>query len=475
MAGAHLDTALARVLEKAPGGAGPAPEATSGGAPRSKPERVSATAPQAAPEVAAGTRLEAGIGPIHESSRAVRDMTYAAVRQLGRLRFLAHRLNSRRPAALLGALQLAALSQLLDGRRPAATVIDQSVAAAQRLPEAAGNRFGAGFINATLRRFEREREALLAQADTDPEAAYNHPAWWIDLVRKAWPQAWQQVLAESMSHAPLTLRVNPRFGNGLAEASRRLAEANLPHRQVGVEALALERAVGVAQIPGFAEGAFTVQDAGAQLAAPLLRPATGERILDACAAPGGKTTHLLQIAQCQVLALDRDASRAARIVDNLKRERLPLHEAWPAPGWGAVVLTADATQPGQWWDGQPFDKILLDAPCSASGIVRRHPDVPWQRRRSDLATLAEQQRLLLQALWPLLRPGGTLLYVTCSIFPEEGEEVTAAFCSHRADCIREPASTSWSDGQPILSQLLPTRTAAREHDGFFYALLSKQP
>ena len=402
-------------------------------------------------------------------------MGYGAMRTLGALQFLASRLNSRKPAPLLGALQLAALAQLLDGRRAAAIVIDQAVEAARRLPEGLGTRFSAGFINATLRRFQRERESLLAQAAKDPQAKFNHPAWWIEAVRKACPDHWQQVLAASLEHAPLTLRVNRRStGDTPDAASRRLAAADLTNRRVGAQALVLQRAVGVQQIPGFAEGVVTVQDAGAQLAAQLLRPADGERILDACAAPGGKTTHLLQLADCRVLALDQDAQRIGRIVENLQREHLPAHAHWPPPVWGAVVRAADATRPETWWDAEPFDKILLDAPCSASGIVRRHPDVPWHRRRRDIATLAAHQRSLLQALWPLLRPGGTLLYVTCSIFPEEGKAVIAAFCSHQADCVHESISASWSDGQPVLSQLFPTSTAAREHDGFFYALLSKR-
>jgi 16S rRNA (cytosine967-C5)-methyltransferase len=422
--------------------------------------------------------------PGTDSARAVRDMAYGAFRQMGRLRFLAARLNTRPAAALLGALQLAALAQLLDGRRPAAVVIDQAVAAASRLPEALGNRFSAGFVNATLRRFERQRAALLTQAEADLEARFNHPAWWIDAVRQAWPQEWQGILHDSLQHAPLTLRVNRRrrLGDGAADAAtdavarayQALEQSGLPSRRVGAEALVLDRALAVAQIPGFADGAFTVQDAGAQLAAALLQPAPGERILDACAAPGGKTTHLLQLADCRVLAIDQDPRRLVRIRENLAREGLPEHPAWPPPDWGAVVRQADATCPEAWWDGEPFDKILLDAPCSASGIVRRHPDIPWHRQRSDLATLASLQESLLRALWPLLRPGGTLLYVTCSIFPEEGEAVMTAFSSHQADCVRKPVSTSWSDGQVILSQLLPTSTDAREHDGFFYALLSKK-
>ncbi len=401
-------------------------------------------------------------------------MSYAAMRQMGRLRYLAARLNARKPSPLLGALQLAALSQLLDGRRPAAVVIDQAVAAARRLPEDLGSRFSAGFINATLRRFERERASLLKQAAEEPEAVHNHPVWWIETVRAAWPRDWQEILRQSQAQAPLTLRVNPRGGLTVADAGHCLAVAGMPNRQVGEQALVLERAVAVAQIPGFADGRFAVQDAGAQLAAALLQPQAGERILDACAAPGGKTTHLLQLADCRVLALDLAAQRTGRIQENLQRERLPVHPSWPSPSWGAVVRKADASNPRDWWDGEPFDKILIDAPCSASGIVRRHPDVLWHRRRGDVATFASQQQLLLKALWPVLRPGGTLLYVTCSIFPEEGEAVIAAFCSHQADCVRKPAAATWSDGQTVMSQLLPTSTHAREHDGFFYALLSRQ-
>ncbi len=456
LAGAHLAAALDAVL--------------------SRPERAEAAA---------------------DSARAIRDMAFAAMRRLGTLRFLGRRLSSRAPAPLLAALQMTALAELLDGRRPVPVVIDQAVAAARALPEGLGNRFSAGFLNATLRRFAREREGLLAEAAGDIEARHEQPAWWIEAVRAAWPQSWQSILATSLQQAPLTLRVNrrrvpaPDGVDQVAAASLRLAEAGLPNRRVGAEALVLDRAVAVERIPGFADGDFTVQDAGAQLAAPLLlasspeeaatglgqpvlAPRAGERILDACAAPGGKTTHLLQLADCRVLAIDQDAGRLARVRANLAREGLPLHEAWPPPSWGAVVRVADATEPAQWWDGEPFDRILLDAPCSASGIVRRHPDVPWHRRRRDLATLASRQRRLLAALWPTLRPGGTLLYVTCSIFPEEGEEVIAAFCSHQADCTREPVTAPWLDARPGMAQLLPTSTDVREHDGYFYARLKKR-
>ena len=408
------------------------------------------------------------------SVRAVRDMAYGTMRRYGLLRWVAGRLNSKRPLPLLGALQVAGLAQLLDGRRAPAVVIDQAVAAAHRLPDGLGNRFSAGFVNATLRRFERERDRLFEAADRDPEARHGHPAWWIERVRAACPDDWAGVLARSLTHAPLTMRVNRRRGS-VAEASARLSVAGIAHRRVGEEALVLDDALPVERIPGVADGALTVQDVGAQLAAQILRPAAGERILDACAAPGGKTTHLLQRADCAVLALDVDARRIGRIGENLAREGLPQQPDWPPAGWGACVRVADAADPSAWWDGQPFDRILLDAPCSASGIVRRHPDVPWHRQRRDLATFAERQRVLLEALWPLLKPGGTLLYVTCSIFPEEGEGVISAFCSQRADLVRQAVTASWSDGQQGVAQLLPSDTAAREHDGFFYALLSKQP
>lgn len=401
-------------------------------------------------------------------------MAYAAVRRYGLLRWLSDRLNMRKPAALLQALQIAALGELLTGRRPPAVAIDQAVSAARRLPGPFAQRADAGFINATLRRFERERATWLAAADASPQARYGHPAWWVEHLRQSWPDRWTQILEASHTHAPLALRVNPRRGDILS-ASARLDAEGIAHRRVGACALVLDTPRSVDRIPGFDEGLFTVQDPGAQLAAPWLDPQPGERILDACAAPGGKTTHLLQCADCAVLALDIDPLRAALIRDNVVREGLPLHATWPGTPWGASVLVADAADPKRWWDGTPFDRILLDAPCSASGIVRRHPDVPWHRQRRDLTTFARTQQALLEALWPLLKAGGTLLYVTCSVFPEEGEAVVSAFCKHQADSVRQAIAAAWSDGEQPVTQLFPTGSAAREHDGFFYALLSKQP
>ena len=397
------------------------------------------------------------------ASRApVRDMAYATMRAYGRVGWMADQLNARKPAPLLGALQICAMTAVLDARRPAPIVIDQAVAAARELLPGAAGKSGSGFINATLRRFLRERVSLDASAQVDLQARTGLPRWWVELLMKHYPGSWEAIVTASMTKAPLTLRLNTRRTD-VGTITRRFDEAGIGWRRTGLEALTLDKATAVERIPGFAEGLVTVQDAGAQLAAPLLGARNGERVLDACAAPGGKTTHLLELADCDVVALELDPHRANRIRENLRRQQL-----------SATVVEGDATSPQQWWDGQSFDRIMLDAPCSASGIVRRHPDVPWHRRRSDIETFAAAQRRLLDALWPLLKAGGTLVYVTCSIFPEEGESVITAFCSHHADADRHEVVVRWADGDARASQLIPKSDDGREHDGYFYALLSKR-
>ena len=421
------------------------------------------------------------------SAKAVRNMAYDATRQQGLLAWLGERFNRRQPTPLLAALQALGMAQLIDARRPVPVIIDQTVRAVGKLPEGAAHPGAAGFINATLRRFARERASLMAEPLPD-EARFNHPGWWVAKVRKLWPDRWQEILTASLSRAPLSLRANRRQGGQLAAAAR-LQEAGIGFRLMGQDGLVLDQALPVDRIPGFAEGLMSVQDIGAQCAAQLLDPQPGERILDACAAPGGKTAHLLEMADCEVWALDIDPDRASIITNNLRRARVPLlsQDATEAPDaatsasgqaaggvWGAHVLAADAGDPESWWDGRPFDRILLDAPCSASGIVRRHPDVLWHRQRRDIATFSATQARLLEKLWPLLRPGGTLLYATCSIFPEEGEKVVSAFASRQADCRweREVRVNGWTDW-PQGGQLLPRSDDLHEHDGFFYALLSK--
>jgi 16S rRNA (cytosine967-C5)-methyltransferase len=349
-------------------------------------------------------------------------------------------------------------------------LVNQAVEAAKRNP---ATKAQASFINACLRRFLREREALLALALREPQAQFNHPAWWIKRLKNDYPQQWQTILQASASPAPLTLRVNTHLSS-VAQYQAALTAQGLPSMAVAASGLQLTHSAYVPGLPGYTEGWFSVQDAAAQLAAPLLLDAAAQttprskplRVLDACAAPGGKTAHLLEYAATQgwpveVVALDIDAARCQRIHDNLQRLQL-----------SAQVLTADAAQPAAWWDGQPFDAILLDAPCSASGIVRRHPDIRWLRRETDIAQLGQLQQGLLAALWPLLKPGGYLLYCTCSVFKAEGHTQIQTFVAHNSAAALLPSPCH------LLPQSPPQPEAMRdnhlgEHDGFFYALLHK--
>lgn len=410
--------------------------------------------------------LDAACAALPAASRGpARDMAYRCVRAWGLLRALADQLNARRPDPRVAALQWVALEQLVSGERPDAVVVDQAVLALKRAMRAQSA--ATGFLNATLRRFGRERDTLLAQALRDPEAQYNLPRWWLDALRRAWPDQWTDLIDKGNQQASLVLRANVRRMSRDALADI-LAAAGVTTRILGPQALALERAMPVTEIPGFAEGWWSVQDAGAQLSAPLLGPRDGERVLDACAAPGGKTGHLLELADLRLTALDIDPARCRRIEDNLARLGLSRP--------GIEIKAADAAEPTRWWDGEPYDRILLDAPCSASGILRRHPDVRWLRRRGDLATLMQTQQRLLEALWPLLRPGGTLLYVTCSVFPEEGEQMIRAFLNRHPDALREALSWDWADGsRETVTQIFPLARPSREHDGFFHARLTRRP
>ena len=352
---------------------------------------------------------------------------------------------------------------------PDHTLVDQAVTLARKRYPA-----NAAFINAVLRRFVRERDALVTAAGQDPQGAFNHPPWWIERVRKDWPEQWQAVLAASNEHPPMTLRVNPRHGSAEAYVEQ-LAARGMAARVLGPkapQAVLLERAVPVTQLPGFAEGQVSVQDAAAQLAAPLvvgqdLPPqagaplSSGARVLDACAAPGGKTSHLLELCDLDLLALDSDAKRLARVQDSLTRMRQ-----------SARLKVADARQTSLWWDGKPFDAILLDAPCSASGIVRRHPDIRWLRRSSDIAALAATQAELLEALWPLLKPGARLVYASCSVFKDEGEHQVDAFLQRHSEAklVQCPPATGHLLPLPE-NPVMSAEPAA--YDGFYYALLVK--
>ena len=409
-----------------------------------------------------------------DARAAVQALGFDVLRRLGAATELRALLAPKAPPPPVDNLLCTALALLWPVPAPPYpdhTLVDQAVTAArQRTPAAAG------FVNAVLRRFIRERADLVAAVERTPTGAYNHPSWWIERLRQDWPPHWQALLQGANQRPPMTLRGNARRARG-AEYLQRLASVGRAavlrdDPALAGQALVLAEPCPVQQLPGFADGDVSVQDAAAQRAATLVLgggpggvalPA-GARVLDACAAPGGKTAQLLERADLDLLALDSDPRRVPRIHETL--QRLHLH---------AEVKAADARDPTRWWDGRSFDAILLDAPCSASGIVRRHPDIRWLRRPEDLLALTRTQSELLQALWPLLKPGGRLVYATCSIFKAEG--------THRIDAFlqRLPAgSASLDPASP--GHLLPLAdnpehagagAARASQDGFFYALIHK--
>ncbi len=340
-------------------------------------------------------------------------------------------------------------------------LVDQAVEAAKRSDATTHQ---ASFINGCLRRFLRERDALVAKTDANPQAVWNHPQWWIDRVRKDHPEQWQTILRANNAKAPLVLRINTKKTT-VDQYIRALAAIDIEASRVGEQGVILAHAVSVPSLPGYAEGLFSVQDAAAQLAAPLLLNAlpAGEKlnILDACAAPGGKTAHLLELGDNAVTALDIDARRCERVAQNLQRL-----------GLQANIVVGDAAQPSDWWDGQLFDGILLDAPCTASGIVRRHPDVRWLRRPTDIGQLGAIQAQLLKTLWRLLKPGGAMVYCTCSVFRAEGDIQIQTFLAHHTDARLMPSPGHLLPQTGLPGAVMPDNLM-REHDGFYYALLQK--
>jgi 16S rRNA (cytosine967-C5)-methyltransferase len=392
----------------------------------------------------------------------VQEIAYGTLRHWGTLDALVGRL-ARKPIAdpLLRTLVAVALYQLDHTRAPAFAVVDRAVAAAGAAVRPAAK----ALVNALLRRYLRERDALHAAILESDVARWSYPQWWIDRVRRDYPAQWQAILGAGNARAPLTRRVNRRVTSREALAER-FANAGIAVEPAGDCALVVGMPRPVRELPGFDEGAFAVQDLAAQLAAPLLDVHDGMRVLDACAAPGGKTTHLLEIADADVIALDIDARRLARIGENVTRLRLGAR--------GIRLVEGDAGNPQTWWDSRPFERILLDVPCTASGVVRRHPDGKWRHRAGDVERFVREQARLLAAAWPLLIPGGKLLYVTCSVFVAENDAQVVNFVAQHPDALREtlnfPRGIVHCDGQ-----LLPSPEAAsHNHDGFFYALLRKR-
>lgn len=404
--------------------------------------------------VAAGASLSGQLGRLGDDGgatprAALIDLTHGTLRRYGRVHAIVRELSHRgRPDALVEALLWCALYALESGRYAEYTVVDHAVRACALLERWTAK----GYVNALLRSAARERTSLESRIGADLEARFQHPRWWIETLRSAYPERWESMLLAGNSHPPMCLRVNGRRA-GTADYQARLTASGIASRRVAEHALLLEQPVPVERLPGFDAGEVSVQDAGAQRAAPCLDLVSGQRVLDACAAPGGKTSHILETADVEVTAIDTDDERRARMARNL--DRLRLH---------ATLMAADCTRLAGWWKGERFDRILADVPCSASGIARRRPDLKWLRRAQDVPAFAVRQTSILDALWQALGPDGKLLYVTCSVFPQENDAVINAFVARMPGALRLPLP----DG--AAAQWLPNA----EHDGFYYALIQKQ-
>ena len=397
----------------------------------------------------------------HHDRALAQDLAFGAARWQPRLQLLAEKLLEKPFKAAdkdVEALLLIGLYQLLHSRIPEHAAIGETVGCAGALKKP----WAKGLLNAVLRRAQREHEAIFAELDRDPVLHTAHPRWLQKALKAHWPEHWQAICAANNAHPPLILRVNRRHG------SRDAYFAELSNAGIDAEACAFSRdgvrllqPCDVTTLPGFKDGRVSVQDEAAQLAADLLELAPGQRVLDACAAPGGKTCHLLEVEPglSEVVAVDLEAKRLARVRENLDRLRLD-----------AVLIAADGRDTATWWDGQPFQRILLDAPCSATGVIRRHPDIKLTRQPEDIPALAQLQGELLDALWPTLAPGGILLYATCSVLPTENSESIAAFLARTPDAQELPIAGEFGLQPAHGRQLLPQQDG---HDGFYYAKLIK--
>lgn len=388
----------------------------------------------------------------------LQEICFGVMRQLPLLDFVCQQLMSKPLIKQLRPLQYliyVGIYQLKFLRVPDHAAIGETVEAARSLKGQSMTKL----INGVLRSVQRRPE--LFDLSAAPSAVQHcHPSWLVQALQLAYPAQWQDILAANQQKAPLWLRVNTQRID-VAGFTQALTAADIPFSQPEPrlpQAILLAQAMDVLQLPGYHDGWFAVQDLAAQYAAWFLAPQDGERILDACCAPGGKTGHLLELApQAQLLALDKDAKRLDRVRDNLSRL-----------GHQAEVRTGDAATPKQWWDGELFDRILLDVPCSATGVIRRHPDIRWLRKSADIAALATLQQQILIQIWPLLKPGGTLLYATCSVLPQENQQQISQFLAHHPDATAvalglDLPQTEW--------QILPGEQQA---DGFYYAKLQKK-
>lgn len=381
---------------------------------------------------------------------ALQDLSYGTLRFYGQLdKVLEALLNKPLQDIQIRYLLLVALYQLQYSKAAQHAVVDFAVNAVRKRNPAAS-----GLVNAILRNFLRNKKSLLDEAARTEQGRYSYPQWWINEIKSQYGEHADAILIAGNLHPPMTLRVNSKKSS-TTEYLALLAQNDIQARIIDPNAILLDHPTVVDKLPGFIDGLVSVQDAGAQYAAGFLDVQDGMRVLDACAAPGGKSAHLLESAQVHLIALDKDEMRLERVRENMQRLQLT-----------ATLLTGDAAEPSEWWDGKKFQRILADVPCSATGVVRRHPDIKWLRRPSDIENFAQQQQQILNALWPLLEDGGKLLYATCSIFGRENQQVINGFLSNHVDAKQIPlAIPSMSQGQ-----LLPNE----QHDGFFYALLHKQ-
>ncbi|WP_290634295.1 16S rRNA (cytosine(967)-C(5))-methyltransferase RsmB [Aquisalimonas sp.] len=434
---------------------------------RNRPIGARLAAARAVQQVTEGRSLGDALTPVLARVAAgerglAQELAYGSLRWYPRLQWVLERLLERplrRRDRDVHALLVVGVYQCLDTRIPEHAAVSETVAAARTL----GRRWAGGLVNAVLRRCLREREALKAGWQSEDTARYAHPRWLLDAYRDAWPHDWQALADANNQRPPMTLRVNRRHTTRAAyhQALRDSGLAAEPH-PLADDALVLDEPVAVERLPAFDRGHVAVQDAAGQQAAALLDPQPGDRVLDLCAAPGGKTCHLLerQPDVAELVAVELEAARLTRIRENL--ERL---------GHAATVLEGDGTTPNAWWDGTPFQRILLDAPCSASGVVRRHPDIKLLRQSGDLPRLQALQRRLLAAAWPLLAPGGMLVYATCSVLPTENEAVVQPFVASRGDAVARPINASWGRATEHGRQILSGESGM---DGFYYACLVKQ-
>ena len=435
---------------------------------------VRSEAARAVAKVAAGRTLDDALAQADTASLTpqnkslLKALAYGVVRERSLLSNIANKLLQKPldKAPEVHALLMAGIHQLRSMRMPAHAAVAETVNAVALLDA----HWAKGMVNAVLRRYQRERPEIEKALPTDPVVRYSYPEWMVDSFRRDWPRQWQDLLKAGNEPGPLTLRVNRRAVNP-TEWMLKLPAVGLSGTSVeGVpDAVVLDEAVGIDKIPGFADGQVSVQDASAQLAVELLDLKDRLRVLDACAAPGGKSAHILERCDVDLTALDVDALRVQRVRETLDRLKLTKVAAM-GRSYEAKVITGDGRKPDAWWDKQSFDRILIDAPCSGTGVIRRHPDIKWLRRPVDIPRMAQTQFDLLAALWPTLAPGGLLVYAVCSVLSNEGDAVIAAFLDTVKDVSVVRFAGKWGEATEHGRRI---RTG-ENYDGFYYSVLKRK-